>query len=322
LPDSLAGTEAAISMATLNAQLAQELRGKIKGIVRADEPMSKHTSFVIGGPADIFAEPADIDDISLLLHEADRLGLPWTAVGDGQNLLVADRGIRGIVIRLGKPMSYIRVDGNLVVAGAGAKLTKTMDVSIRHSLAGLEGCTGVPGTVGGGIVMNAGTRYGFVGDVTKNVTVVESNGMVRVLTPEDIQFGYRSSGLEGRKLIVAEAQFELRPGNQQELTSTVQRLKRRRSQTQPTAVKSAGCVFRNPGEEHASRMIDEAGAKGLRIGDAEVSEKHANYLINAGGATASQIRELGDKVRQMVRDRFGVLLEYEVKMIGDWEDSE
>lgn len=309
-------------MTASNAQLAQDLRGKIKGIVRADEPMSKHTSFVIGGPADIFAEPADTDDISALLQEAGRLGLPWTAVGDGQNLLVADRGIRGIVIRLGKPMSYIRVDGSLVTAGAGAKLTKTMDVAIQHSLAGLEGCTGVPGTVGGAIVMNAGTRYGWVGDVTKSVTVVESDGRVRVLTPDEVEFGYRSSGLQGKKLIVAEAQFELQPGNQQELTSTVQRLKRRRSQTQPSAVKSAGCVFRNPDNEHASQMIDEVGAKGLRIGDAEVSEKHANYLINTGGATAAQIRELGEKVRQMVQDRFGVLLEYEVKMIGDWEDSE
>ena len=309
-------------MTSPNVQLAQELRGLIKGIVRADEPMAKHTSFVVGGPADIYAEPADIEDISTLLNQANRLGLPWAAIGDGQNLLVADRGIRGFVIRLGKPMSYIRVDGVRVVAGAGAKLTKAMDAAVRHSLAGLEGCTGVPGTVGGAIVMNAGTRYGYVGDVTKSVTIVEGDGSVRVLTPDEVEFGYRSSGLQGKRLIVAEAEFELRPGDKEELVSIVERLRRRRTMTQPSAVKSAGCVFRNPGEEHASQLIDEAGAKGLRIGDAEVSDKHANYLINTGNATAEQIRALGERVRQMVRDRFGILLEYEVKMIGDWQDSE
>jgi UDP-N-acetylmuramate dehydrogenase len=309
-------------MISPNAQLAQDLRGLIKGIVRADEPMAKHTSFAIGGPADIFTEPADTEDISTLLHQADRLGLPWTAIGDGQNLLVADRGIRGIVIRLGKPMSYIKVDGVRVIAGAGAKLTKAMDAAIRHSLAGLEGCTGVPGTVGGAIVMNAGTRYGYVGDVTKSVTVVDGDGTIRTMTPAEVGFDYRSSGLLGKRLIVAEAEFDLRPGNREELVSTVERLRRRRAMTQPSAVKSAGCVFRNPGEEHASRLIDEAGAKGLRIGDAEVSEKHANYLINAGNATARQIRDLGERVRQLVQERFGILLEYEVKMIGDWEDSE
>jgi UDP-N-acetylmuramate dehydrogenase len=305
-------------MGSSNADLAIELRAKLKGIIRADEPMSKHTSFCIGGPADLYAEPADADDISVLLAEAGRLGIPWRSIGDGQNLLVADKGIRGLVIRLGKPMSYVHVDGTRLTSGSGAKLTRAMDAAISHSLAGLEGCTGVPGTVGGAIVMNAGTKYGFVGDVTARVRVVESDGVVKDLLREEVGFGYRCSALQGSGRIVVEAEFQLQPGNREDLVRTVEKLRRRRAMTQPTAVKSAGCVFRNPGEQHASQLIDEAGAKGLREGDAEVSPKHANYLVNAGNASAEQIRTLGERVRQLVLDKFGVILEYEVQMIGDW----
>ncbi|MDO8587967.1 MAG: UDP-N-acetylmuramate dehydrogenase [Armatimonadota bacterium] len=305
-------------MAFDHSEIAQELRSRIAGIVRADEPMWKHTSFGVGGPADLYAEPACADDIVTLIAEADRRGISWQPIGDGQNLLVADKGIRGMVIRIGKAMGYIHVDGSRITAGAGAKLTKTVDVAVSHSLAGLEGCTGVPGTIGGAIVMNAGTRYGYVGDIARRVRVVKSDGSLRDLTPDEVGFSYRSSALHGSGRIVVEAEFELRPGDKAELVSIVEKLRRRRAMTQPSAGKSAGCVFRNPDEEHASRLIDEAGAKGMREGDAEVSPKHANYLVNTGSASAEQVRTLAERVRKLVQDRFGVLLEYEVKLVGEW----
>ncbi|MDO8683903.1 MAG: UDP-N-acetylmuramate dehydrogenase [Armatimonadota bacterium] len=307
-------------MTVSSATLIEELRGKIKGIVKANEPMSRHTSYCIGGPADLYAEPADIEDIVTLLVESNRLGIPWYPIGDGQNLLVSDHGIRGMVIRLGKPLGYIKVDGVRVIAGAGAKLTKTMDVAMRHSLAGLEGCTGVPGSIGGAIVMNAGTKYGYVGDVTRRVRVVNSDGSVQDLTPEEVGFTYRGSGLQSGGRIVVEAEFELKPGSKEDLISMVDRLKRRRNMTQPSATKSAGCVFKNPDDLHASRMIDGAGAKGMRIGGAEVSTKHANYLINTGNACASDVRALAERTREMVHDKFGIMLDYEVKLLGDWQD--
>lgn len=305
-------------MTLSNTELAQELRTCISGIVRADEPMSKHTSFYIGGPADIFAEPAGVDDIVTLLAEASRLGLPWSVIGDGQNLLVADKGIRGLVMRIGKPMGSIRVDGIRVKAGAGAKLAMVMDTAIRRSLAGLEGCTGVPGTVGGAIVMNAGTRYGYVSDVTRRVKVVDADGTVHDLTPDEVGFDYRGSNLQSGGRIVVEADFELKSGDREDLIRTVERLRRRRVMTQPPAGKNAGCVFRNPDKTHASRLIEEAGAKGMREGDVEVSTKHANYLMNTGNATAEQVRTLAERVRTLVQEKLGVLMEYELKMLGDW----
>ena len=306
------------SMVSAFGKTAQELREKIAGIIHADEPMRKHTSFGIGGPADLYAEPASVEDMITLIAEADRRGIPWQPIGDGQNLLVADKGIRGMVIRLGKPMGYVRIEGVRVVAGAGAKLTKVMDAAVRHSLAGLEGCTGVPGTIGGAIVMNAGTKYGYVSEVTKRVRVVNTDGSLQDLTPEEVGFGYRSSALQERRCVVVEAKFELRPGDRTELTGIVEKLRRRRAMTQPAASRSAGCVFRNPDEEHASQLIDEVGAKGMREGDAEVSPKHANYLVNTGNATAEQVRTLAERVRELVRENSGVLLEFEVKLVGEW----
>lgn len=303
------------------AELALDLRGKINGIVRANELMSRHTSFGVGGPADLYAEPASAEDVSLLVKEAARLEIPWIVIGDGQNLLVSDGGVRGLVIRLGRPMAYIRVEGSRMVVGAAAKLAKAIDAAIQHSLAGLEGVTGVPGSVGGAVFMNAGTRYGSIGDVTHAVTVVSPDGDIERLDREQLGFTYRYCALQEDTKIVTDVEMDLRPGDKAELVRMSEHLRRRRTTTQPTVGRSAGCVFRNPPDGHASQLIDLAGAKGMREGDAEVSDKHANFILNMGSANAAQIRSLAERVREMVREKHGLVLEYEVRMIGDWEDK-
>jgi len=302
--------------------LADELRPKIKGIVRADEPMSRHASLGIGGPADLYAEPACEDDVIVLLRESARLGLPWFPMGDGQNLLVSDKGVRGLVIRLGKPMSHIRITDTRMVAGAGAKLTKAVDMAVQHSLGGLEGATGVPGTIGGAVVMNAGTRAGYIGDVIQRVRLVNSDGSSRELTRAELEFSYRTTGFQSGGCIITEAEFELRPGDKRELLAIVERLRRSRATTQPVIGKSAGCMFKNPPDQHAGYLIEEAGLKGMRVGDAEVSDKHGNFLMNVGSATAEQMLALAERVRGIVKERYGLALEYEVRLVGDWPKVE
>ena len=302
--------------------LADELRQQIKGIVRADEPMSRHTSLGIGGPADLYAEPACEDDVIVLLRECKRLGLPWFPMGDGQNLLVSDKGVRGLALRLGKPMSRIEIDETRMVAGAGAKLMKAVDMAVQHGLAGLEGATGVPGTIGGAIVMNAGTRVGYIGDVVQRVRLVDGDGVARELTREELEFSYKTTGFQSGGSIITEAEFQLRPSDKAELLAIVERLRRSRATTQPVVGKSAGCMFKNPPDQHAGYLIEQAGLKGMRVGDAEVSDKHGNFLMNAGGATAEQMLALAERVRQIVKERYGLALEYEVRLVGDWPKVE
>jgi UDP-N-acetylmuramate dehydrogenase len=216
-------------------------------------------------------------------------------------------------------MGNIKIEETRMIAGAGARLSKAVETAVEHGLSGLQGCAGVPGTIGGAVVMNAGTRYGWIGDITKRVTVVNEDGTVQDLTNSDLDFRYKHSVLQGRDRIIVEAEFELQPGSSEELASFVSRILRRRNMTQPTNGRSAGCMFKNPDDMHAGELIEKAGAKGMREGDAEVSEKHANFFMNMGHANAAQMRSLSERAREMVRDKLGITLEYEVQMIGDWK---
>lgn len=296
-----------------------EIRKIARGIVKVDELLARYTTYGVGGPADVFFEPADADDIASVITWASKNSVPCFILGGGSNLLVSDKGFRGIVIRMGKAMSYIRVDGERIIAGAGAVLAKVVSAAVDAGLTGLEGVTAVPGSVGGALVMNAGTQLGSVGDVVELVRVVTCNGELIDLTREEMDFAYRWSRLQSDKSKIAvEAVFHLKPGVKSEIVRTAERLKKKRSLSQPNG-RSAGCMFKNPeGTQGAGWMIDHLGLKGMSVGDAIVSDKHANFILNTGKATASDIKALAEKVRDAVRAEFAVDLEYEVRIVGDW----
>lgn len=302
---------------------ADELRGFVRGIIKENEPMSLHTTYGIGGPADVYVEPADEEDLATLFKWVNENKIPHLILGGGANLLVSDAGVRGIVIQLGRPFSTWKIEGERLTAGAGALLVKVIDASVQAGLKGLEVATGVPGTVGGAVIMNAGTHRGWVGDVIENVRVIRSDGSFQLLAKEDLDFSYKHSALQGDATrIITKVTFKLEPGDKEHLVRTVQMLKRRRNDSQPTVGKSCGCVFKNPEGGSAGLLIDEARLKGKRRGDAVISDVHANFILNMGNATASDIRSLAEEVRDIVQEKHGVKLEYEVRIVGDWTDFE
>lgn len=300
-------------------QLAEELRKSIRGIVKTDEPMAKHTTFGIGGPADLYIEPADTDDLAQIIVWLNERQIPWFVLGDGANVLVADKGIRGAVIHMGKPFRKVKIDGEKVIVGSAAKLDKVVSATVDAGLAGLESTAGIPGTIGGAIVMNAGTYRGQIGDVTEKVCVVTTDGVQLEMTPENLQFRYRWSVFqEDKNKIIVEAYLGLKPGNKEELVRTMEYIRHRRNMNLPTVGRSAGCMFKNPDGYSAGQLIDEAGLKGTSIGDAVVADKHANFILNMGKASATEVKELAERVRGTIKGKFDIDLEYEVRIIGDW----
>ena len=280
--------------------------------------MSRHTSFGVGGPADLYAEPNTEDDLLGLLRFAAENSVPWLALGGGTNLLVSDLGIRGLVIRLGGGFDFARFNGARLVAGAAASLSSVAKMAVERSLAGLEGVATVPGSVGGGVIMNAGTDAGWVGDTLTRVRVVSADG-VRDLSRKEIEIRYRTTALQSSGGIVTEAEFHLRPGKREDLIAEVERMCRHRLREHPQEGGTAGCTFKNPRNDHAGWMLERAGAKGMRAGGAIVSDKHANFVLNAGDATAADILELTRRMRDLVKEKLGVTLEYEIRLVGDWD---
>lgn len=307
----------------MNTLLADELRQFVRGIVKQNEPMAHHTTFGVGGPADVYVEPADEEDLAELLKWTHENGIPWMVLGAGANMLVSDSGIRGLVIRMGKPFARVKIEGEKIFCGAGASLDKVVDMAVQAGLAGLEYATAVPGTIGGAILMNAGTYRGWVGDVVETVRVLRVDGHREELSREDMQFSYKHTVLMGdTSRIITSVTFILKPGIKEEMVRTVQQLKRRRNETQPAEGRSAGCMFKNPEGMSAGWMIQEAGLKGMRIGGALVSDKHANFILNIDNASASDLRRLSEEVRKIVEQKFGITLEYEVRLVGDWTGFE
>lgn len=296
---------------------AEELE-KIADRVLENEPMAGRTTLGVGGPADYFVEVSDEDQLSSLMRYITSKALPWMILGDGANLLVSDKGIRGIVIRMGEGFERIIIDGNMLTAGSAARISKVADIAAKHNLSGLEGVGTVPGSVGGAIVMNAGTHRGYIDEVTQSVSVVTESGEKRTLSREECGFTYRNSRFQTDKsLIITSATFTLRPGDGEAIEEHLESVRRHRMETQPQG-KSAGCFFKNPPDSSAGKLIESAGGKGLREGGAEVSPIHANFIINTGSATASDLYNLAERVRELVRDKHGIVLEYEVRLIGEW----
>ncbi|MGE5509582.1 MAG: UDP-N-acetylmuramate dehydrogenase [Chitinophagales bacterium] len=299
-------------------ELAQELHlGAPAASIRLDEPMSFYTTMRVGGPADLIIEPTRLDDVVWVVRRLRRAGVPCLVMGQGSNLIVRDGGVRGVVLRLSGGYARIEVDGNRLTAQAGATLGSLSRAALRAGLAGLEFAVGIPGTLGGGIFMNAGAYGGELGPLVHSCLVVSQGGELARLACSDLAFGYRHSILQEQPWYALEATLELRPGNREEIAALMRRYTEEREAKQPLDMPSAGSVFRRPEGYFVGKLVTDAGLRGFRLGGAQVSEKHAGFIVNAGGATAADILALIDHVQQTVRARFGVSLETEVRIVGE-----
>ena len=277
--------------------------------------LSQCTSYRIGGPADLLVTADTYNGLSAVLRVLSGEGVPWVILGKGSNILASDAGYRGCVIRLGREFSHMDVDGSLVTAGAALQLTRLVNATISHELSGLECCAGIPGTVGGAISMDAGTRHEWIGRVVRDVvTLRPGQGMVRHLGNE-IEWGYRWCSIPNDEIIL-EATFALTPSTKKAVADEMNRRLARRRATQPTGRPSCGSVFRNPGDKSVGALLDSCGLKGTRVGGAHVSDRHANFILNDGNATAMDVVVLMNTMHDAVKERYGVDLTPEVKFLG------
>ncbi len=290
--------------------------GEIRGEVRFKEPLSFHTSLRVGGPADIFVVPQDVEDIRLGLSFAEREQLPIEVIGGGNNLLVSDHGFRGVVLKLDGCLGRAEFHGEEAVAGAGVSLSALIREAAAINLGGLECLVGIPATIGGAVAMNAGTPDGGMGDFVSAVYFLHPDGTLGEFKPGAGSFSYRVfQAPPGAVLIGARLQLHRRP--HVEIQKEIkQRLKRKKA-TQPLALASAGCVWKNPAGDVAGRLVEKVGLKGKRLNGAEISAKHANFIVNRGGATAADIKALMDTTRERVRNQFGIALEAEIRTLGE-----
>lgn len=279
--------------------------------------MSKHTTFRIGGKADLFVS-ADEKSLPQLLKEAADEKIPVTIIGNGSNLLVGDGGIRGLVIEIGKGMDKIEISDNIMIVGAGTLLSKAANTAAEHGLSGMEFAAGIPGSVGGAVVMNAGAYGGEMKDIIMDVDVITREGEYRRLTLEELELSYRHSCIIENEYIVVRARLMLQEKDEAQIRLVMEDLKNRRIEKQPLNFPSAGSTFKRPEGYFAGKLIMDAGLRGYSVGGAQVSEKHCGFVVNKGGATASDVVKLMNDVRNKVMEEFGVELEPEVKMIGEF----
>ncbi len=297
--------------------LETELRGKFGERVRASMPLAELTSFRIGGPADLFVNVEDETELMHAKAAAYRAGVPCFCLGAGTNLLVSDRGMRGLVVRLGDGFGKIEIDDTKVVAGAAAAFGTLVQEVVDRGLAGLEFGEGIPGTVGGGLVMNAGAFGGEIARVVTLVHGVTESGEALALSKDDVKFAYRRTELPAH-FIITRVDFELARGDRAQLTARVAELHAKRASRQPRGVPNAGSIFKNPPGNFAGKLLEGAGLKGTRLGGAAFSDQHANFIVNLGGAQAAEVRALIDMARNKVKEQSGVWLEPEVRLVGDW----
>ncbi len=285
-----------------------------EGEILASEPLSRYTTWRIGGPAELLVSPVDLDDLTRAVAWAERHGVPWRVLGNGSNLLVRDGGVRGLVIRLRRVLDTVTWDGPRVVAGAGAMLPAVANQAAARGLAGLEFAAGIPGTVGGAVLMNAGWHEMELGNVVREVHYLEPAGKVSTWPRERCAFAYRTSVFRGRRGVVLSASLQLTPADAEEVRRRLEDYAESRKRNQPTELPSCGSVFLKPPGDFAGRLIDEAGLKGLRVGDIEVSSLHANFFVNLGRGRADDVLALVERVEREVRRRFGVDLEREFEV--------
>lgn len=285
----------------------------LEAFVREREPMYLHTWLHIGGPAEYFAEPRSIEELQVVVARGTEHNLPVRLLGGGSNVLVRDEGVAGIVIRLDTAaFSEIKVHGEVVHAGAGARLGHVISTAVGHGLAGLEPLVGIPGTIGGALHLNAGTRGGDIGQWTAKARVMTRRGEIVEHVRQDMVFAYRQSSLD--ELVILEAEFKLEPENADELTKRMQKQWIVRKAAQPLGHQCAGQIFRNPRGMSAGQLIDQAGLKGARVGSAEVSDRHANFIIAEPNCRSRDVIELIEQIRDRVADRLGVELTTDIEI--------
>lgn len=282
-----------------------------------DEPMKKHISFKVGGPADFLVKPKNEEQIKKLITLLKSENIPYIVVGNGSNLLVKDGGIRGVVIKISDNFNNFEVKDKTVFAQSGALLSLMGRAVLNNNLTGFEFAAGIPGTLGGAIAMNAGAYGGEMKDIIKSVRLMDEKGNIFELKNEEMEFGYRKSILSKKDYIVLSAVFELQEGNYDEIKNYMRELTKSRVTKQPLNLPSAGSTFKRPEGHFAAKLIEDSGLKGLTLGKAQVSDKHAGFVVNLGNAKAKDILDLIDVVKSTVYSKFGVMLEEEVKILGD-----
>jgi UDP-N-acetylmuramate dehydrogenase len=297
--------------------LELRLRAQFGAALERDRPLADLTSFKIGGPADLFVSVNDEEQLAAAIAAAYRHSVPVFCLGSGSNLLVSDRGIRGLVLRLGVGLASISIDGRAVSAGAAVQFRALVETVVECGLAGLEFGEGIPGTLGGGLVMNAGAFGGEIARVVTLVHGVTERGERRSLTNEEIGFAYRRSALP-RGFVITRIEFALEPGDREALWTRVLTLRERRAARQPSDYPNAGSVFKNPAGDFAGGLLERVGLKGMRVGGAAFSCHHANFIVNLGTARADHVRRLIELARGKVKEATGVLLDLEVKLVGEW----
>lgn len=293
----------------------RELRGRFGAILQAEEPLDRHTTLGVGGRARWFLMPRDLEEAQDLLAALGRMGVPLFILGGGSNLLVRDAGFAGAVVNL-SALASLRIAGERIRAQAGVPLSKVAKRAMEAGLSGMEGLVGIPGTIGGAVFMNAGGRHGEIADVVESIAALDRRGRLHRLTREQIGFRYRGSQLGD--LVVVEATLKLASGAKAEICERMARVLKRKHETQPMGQRSAGCVFKNPASDRAAAwLIDTAGLKGAAVGGAEVSPRHANFIVNGGGASAQDVFALIARVRREVLLKHEISLALEVKVLGE-----
>lgn len=298
------------------ADLLRETAGA--DAVFTQESMKKHTTFRIGGPADVFVAPDTVEKAARVIQACRREQVPYYIIGNGSNLLVSDAGYRGVIVQIYKNLSEITVEGNIVTVQAGAMLSMIAKKALAFGLTGFEFASGIPGTVGGAVVMNAGAYGGEMKDVLLEVTVLKEDGSICALDPRELQLGYRYSIIPERGWIVLGAKIGLMAGDPEKIRERMEELKEQRVSKQPLDLPSAGSTFKRPQGYFAGKLIMDAGLRGFSLGGAQVSEKHCGFVVNRGDATAGDVSALIAAVQQKVEEQFGVSLEPEVRMLGEF----
>lgn len=286
--------------------------------ILCNEPMCRHTTFRVGGEAQCFIRISNREQLMKVIPYLRQVETPFFILGNGSNLLVGDKGYEGVILQVGDKMNAVSVQGNQIIAQAGALLSQVARSAMEHSLTGLEFASGIPGTIGGGVVMNAGAYGGEMKQVVKQVTVLDKHGEILELSGEDMEFGYRTSVIKNRPFIVLEVCLELGRGESGEIAQKMKELAGKRKEKQPLEYASAGSTFKRPEGYFAGKLIMDAGLRGYSIGGARVSEKHCGFVINTGKATAADVAEVIQEVQERVKDKFDVMLEPEVIFLGEF----
>lgn len=290
---------------------------RIDSIIKYDEPLKNHTSIRIGGPADVFCSPGNIEDLKKVISISKEYNIPFLVLGNGTNLLILDNGIRGLVINLNKGFKKTIFSDKIVKVGAGVSLVYLSKIALNRELSGLEFACNIPGTLGGAIINNAGFNGNFIAGVVQNVTFLTGENKIERTSKSNLNFNYRESNLKGKSVIILEATLQLKKGNKEEIESKIKENIKIRETKQPLHKLNAGSIFKNPPGYYAGELIEKVGAKGLSRGKAEVSTRHANFIINNGGASARDILYLIEEIEKRVKKNFGIKLEREIEILGE-----